>query len=730
MMKPLPWWLTALAFCLALTGAVPPVNAQAPDSIEDGAQAAAPTAMCIAWNIASQWQYRASGGGYGTLNFVQDASGNLTGTWHNVAQGSNGSLTGRISGASLVWGDQPSGENFQATLNPDGTKMAGPYSGTNYNGTWEATGAATCLKWQQQPAAGTARAVVRWGSYTYYVTIHSGMAGQIAAPVQTSAPPTIFFLGPTPLDIEVVIYTNSPPGQLQVVQRVNGGARETIGSLPRSGTTADGGARYQGRVVVNPKGPIGVGGRETHDVYVVDPTDNSERLIATVVMFLIDPSGYIYNSSTNARIEGATVSCFKKEGTNWVLWDAGQYLQTNPQMSDVEGRYGWEVEQGTYQVRVSKPCYRDAQSASLVIPPPRTDVNIGLQPVACSHLSLTGVWTADSGGIATTEFRRGQTVQIHIPVASTATSDVQATVSWLVNDRDGTRIDALSGAAAYAVAAFGAEVIVVKRIPLNLAEGTYTVIASLTHEEQTSLKATGFLVAGSTGLYLPLITRAAGGISGRVTYQGSAAAGIALNLRFYNGTAWSTAATTTTDGSGRYLFTGIPALAAGQKYYVRFGPNTTNATYLSSWYGPDIPAYTGSSQIAGGDFDIANVVLLSPAPGATVSLPALFTWQRRQLAGDTYRWLVFDLTTSDTWWTEDLGDVGAFNVTGLPSEVVRGQPYGWYVQVYRGPDSYGTSFYYRQVTFAAGMGAADLGVPDREQVARDGSAGPRPLEER
>ena len=88
---------------------------------------------------------------------------------------------------------------------------------------------------------------------------------------------------------------------------------------------------------------------------------------------------------------------------------------------------------------------------------------------------------------------------------------------------------------------------------------------------------------------------------------------------------------------------------------------------LYAWYGSIItPAYTSGTRLHGGSFDIANVDLLSPAYGATVSLPATFTWQRRGLAGDTYRIFLFDLDTGDGALTRDLGDTGSTTLTSLP----------------------------------------------------------------
>jgi bacillolysin len=202
------------------------------------------------------------------------------------------------------------------------------------------------------------------------------------------------------------------------------------------------------------------------------------------------------------------------------------------------------------------------------------------------------------------------------------------------------------------------------------------------------------------------------GINGRVTYNGAAATGIELLLRFWSGSAWSTAATTTTDGEGRYRFMGAASLGAGQQYYVRFGPNTTNSSYVFAWWAPSITTYASGSTVPGGDFDIANVYLLSPASGVAMHLPVTLTWQTRGIATDTYRVELFDPNTGDGWITDDLGNVGSFTVTSLPEGAVFGKAYGWFVDVYNGPDSVGESYYYRTITFLSGIASSPAASPE------------------
>lgn len=175
--------------------------------------------------------------------------------------------------------------------------------------------------------------------------------------------------------------------------------------------------------------------------------------------------------------------------------------------------------------------------------------------------------------------------------------------------------------------------------------------------------------------------------------------GIALELRHWNGTSWSTVATTETGAQGDYRFTNIPSLGTGEVYYVRYGFNTTDDRYLNAWFGPQIATYAAGQDVDGGSFDIANVEMLSPNHGSTVTLPATFTWQRRDIGGDTYGWGLFDLSSDAAWWTNDLGNVDSYQLRSLPEGASYWHDYGWYVYVFSGPDGYGRSYYYRRVTF-------------------------------
>jgi hypothetical protein len=661
---------------------------------------------CLAWDISGEWSYSASAGGYGIFIFQQDpTNGSLTGSWQNYANGGSGVIdSGGVIGLAVGFHPTPT-STWRGTVSADGTAIRGTYSKPDASGTWEMAGQAQCTARQPLPPSGSARVTVWWGDYVYRLALEPATGRAARTPQQVTQVQRI--VGPfgVRLIIEAIYYGDNLPNSVRVINRWDGQV-DQLGWLYQGENPGDSGIRYRGTVTI-PQRVIGPGEVIVNQVLIESPW-GTEDLVSYVDQFIVDPSGYIYDADTSERIQGAMASCFVKQGSNWVLWNAEAWKQTNPLVSNEVGYYGWDVPPGDYKVVVSHECYQDAESPVVTVPPPRTDVHFALQKVGCSALDVTDIWTADGGAIPKTEFGTGEEIQTHVVISNTSTSDITVDLVWEVTDPDGQRVDALSGSGAYVVASFGAGISIEQTLPSSLAQGGYRLGVHLTHQQQTSGKTTQFWVQAreQRPVFLPLILRnyqastEPPGIHGRVTYNGAAASNVELRLRFYNGAAWSTAATTRTDGNGRYLFTGIASLGSGQKYYVLYGSNSTDPQRLYRWFGPDITAYTEGMLVAGGDFDIANVDLVSPAPGATVTLPAIFRWRQRGLAGDTYRFGLFDPNGSDAWGTDPLGNVDSFMLSGLPSGAVYGKQYGWQVWVCNGPDSCGLSFYYRSVTFS------------------------------
>ena len=662
----------------------------------------ASSTACGAWDITGTWQYRASGGGYGTLDFSQNATGILSGAWHNVT-GGNGALTGSIVGASVTWTAAGSSEANKAVVNPDGKKMAGTYPQGSLTGTWEATGNARCTATQPPPSPGTANVAIQWGDYVFRFNLLTGQQ-RTKSLGQTTAPPIITAPGIVTELVTVTFFGNNLPPTLQVVATVNNGPRITLTNLPQI-STFTGGAVYRGWVTA-PAAPASVGRAGVVSEFLVDPFNpNILYPIKTIQNPLIDPSGYIFDNTNSNRLQDAMAFLYIKNGSTWDLWNAALYEQINPQVSDINGHYGWDVPEGDYQVRVNKYCYTDAQSPVVHIPPPRTDVDIGMSPVGCAKLRITDVQLTNSSGTLQTEFAAGAEVQARLSIANSSGADADTEISWSVTDPQGQVVQALSGSGTYRVIKEGAEVNLGGTIPQNAISGTYFFRASLTSSGQTSFIGTTFQVTagGAHAVYFPLILQKPvlqTGFNGKVTYKGVPAAGTMINLRFFDGSQWTTAKTALTDANGNYAINGAANLSSGQKYYVRFA-NQTDPNYLSYWVCPTVTSYTAATTLPDCNFDVANIQLDTPAPDATVKLPANFTWEKRGISGENFAWGLFDINTNTALGSFQVGDSNSYTLTSLPTGTVYGQKYGWEVKIYQGADSYGMSYYYHGVTFSA-----------------------------
>lgn len=96
------------------------------------------------------------------------------------------------------------------------------------------------------------------------------------------------------------------------------------------------------------------------------------------IIVLIDPSGYVFEGSMANKLEGvqAIVETRASEKDPWVQWDAAKFGQVNPQVTDAEGRYGWDVIEGEWRVIFSKEGYEPYISRSMSVPPAETELNV------------------------------------------------------------------------------------------------------------------------------------------------------------------------------------------------------------------------------------------------------------------------------------------------------------------------------------------------------------------
>ena len=118
------------------------------------------------------------------------------------------------------------------------------------------------------------------------------------------------------------------------------------------------------------------------------------------VSWIIDPAGYVYDARTEQRLQDVTVTAYWVEADPnataeeyeafWAtppaadeygqLWNAQEWGQQNPLQTDVDGYYQWDVPEGWWRVKYEKEGYQTAWSDWLPVPPPQTEVNIGLVP--------------------------------------------------------------------------------------------------------------------------------------------------------------------------------------------------------------------------------------------------------------------------------------------------------------------------------------------------------------
>jgi len=220
-------------------------------------------------------------------------------------------------------------------------------------------------------------------------------------------------------------------------------------------------------------------------------------------------------------------------------------------------------------------------------------------------------------------------------------------------------------------------------------------------------------------LYLPVIHRPPPGIFGRVTHTGAPVAGISVELRFYNGSSWSSGGFTTTNGEGRYQFTGLASLAPGQIYFVRYLNNSDNSR-LSYCRTRLLTSYASNDHANVGDIDVADVRQSAPDSGTYVPLPRTFQWTVRSATpGDSYDYNLFDpanIANGPWFWTPPMGHVGGYALTSLPGGFETNHWYGWFLGVHAPDGGYGESYYFYWVAFSNAGQTMSLGAEPLTQT--------------
>ena len=104
--------------------------------------------------------------------------------------------------------------------------------------------------------------------------------------------------------------------------------------------------------------------------------------------YLIDPSGIAYEWVPSNPVKGVKAEIYyKDEKGNAVLWNAEDFDQINPQITDSAGWFAWDVPEGLWQVRLTADGYESIQSEWLPVLPVQTDVNLKMTSTLPSRIA-------------------------------------------------------------------------------------------------------------------------------------------------------------------------------------------------------------------------------------------------------------------------------------------------------------------------------------------------------
>ena len=111
--------------------------------------------------------------------------------------------------------------------------------------------------------------------------------------------------------------------------------------------------------------PLATGQYELRTIVNYKETKKSPEKMSMVVV--VDPEGYVYEKLVDGRevrLNNAEVSIYWQNPAtkNYELWPANNFRQTNPQTTDITGRYSFLVPTGMYYIRAHLASYNDYQS--------------------------------------------------------------------------------------------------------------------------------------------------------------------------------------------------------------------------------------------------------------------------------------------------------------------------------------------------------------------------------
>jgi hypothetical protein len=117
--------------------------------------------------------------------------------------------------------------------------------------------------------------------------------------------------------------------------------------------------------------------------------------------WIYDPSGVVYEGTADRPVTGVTATLLTAPTADgpWTVWDAEDFGQTNPLLTDEIGHYAWDVPEGWWKVVYTKDGYVTAESRVLRVLPPHTDVDVNLARASLATVERVDV---DGDGLTVT----------------------------------------------------------------------------------------------------------------------------------------------------------------------------------------------------------------------------------------------------------------------------------------------------------------------------------------
>jgi hypothetical protein len=180
-----------------------------------------------------------------------------------------------------------------------------------------------------------------------------------------------------------------------------GGVLLASGNLVETAT-----GKYKGTIPALP----GRNGRALMKISINCPSGPDKQVVFDIY---IDPSGNVYNSANGSPVEGATVTLYRSDsaaGPFDVVPDGDALMspsnRTNPDLTDADGYFRWDVMAGYYKVRAQKagctnpdnPAQTFVETEVLPVPPPAVGLELFLNCGGGTGPTPTRTRTPSGGG--------------------------------------------------------------------------------------------------------------------------------------------------------------------------------------------------------------------------------------------------------------------------------------------------------------------------------------------